>query len=352
MSKKRKLAHTANKKHKAPGHPAGPHKQNGPKSNSSSNKNSSSGGGKSGTSNKNPNHGSKASSASSSLAPTIPFDPEEDNILLVGEGDLSFAASLVEHHNCLYLTATVFEDSRDTLLAKYPHAADKIASVEGAGARVLYGVDAKTMGPWGRGKSAKKASKAAGENEDQEEEDIEDGEEDEEDEESRKAAKKAEKTASKFDRILFNFPHVGGKSTDVNRQVRYNQELLVAFFQRALLSLAPKGSVVVTLFEGEPYTLWNIRDLARHAGLQVERSFRFQFSAYPGYHHARTLGVVRKGTSSEESKSAWKGEDRAARSYVFVRKDHPPAQPPTPQKAKGKRGRDDSSDDDESGDDN
>ncbi|KAJ8105542.1 hypothetical protein ONZ43_g7388 [Nemania bipapillata] len=122
-----------------------------------------------------------------------------------------------------------------------------------------------------------------------------------------------------MDHIIFNFPHVGGKSTDVNRQVRYNQELLVSFFQRAIPSLAPGGSIVVTLFEGEPYTLWNIRDLARHSGLQVERSFRFQASAYPGYHHARTLGVVRNRDG--EVGGGWKGEDRAARSYVFVKKD-------------------------------
>lgn len=115
---------------------------------------------------------------------------------------------------------------------------------------------------------------------------------------------------------------MGGKSTDVNRQVRYNQELLVEFFKRALLSLAPGGTIIVTLFEGEPYTLWNVRDLARHSGLQVERSFRFQASAYPGYHHARTLGVVKN--KQGDVGGGWKGEDRAARSYVFVRKDEVP----------------------------
>lgn len=141
---------------------------------------------------------------------------------------------------------------------------------------------------------------------------------------------------------MFNFPHVGGKSTDVNRQVRYNQELLVEFFKRALLSLAPGGTITVTLFEGEPYTLWNIRDLGRHSGLQVERSFRFQASAYPGYHHARTLGVVRN--KQGEVGGGWKGEERAARSYVFVRKDETP-KPVQRSKKRKRQGGDDDDDD-------
>lgn len=74
--------------------------------------------------------------------------------------------------------------------------------------------------------------------------------------------------------------------------------------------LAPDGTVVVTVFEGEPYDRWELRGLAREAGLKSQRSFRFQSGAYPGYKHARTLGNI-------EGDGGWKGEERPARSYVL-----------------------------------
>ena len=117
--------------------------------------------------------------------------------------------------------------------------------------------------------------------------------------------------------------------------------LLVEFFKHAIPSLSPKpgSSIIVTLFEGEPYTLWNIRDLGRHSGLEVKESFKFQAKAYPGYRHARTLGVVKSKIG--EVGGGWKGEERPARSYVFVRKGEGAVV------GNGMKGKEESSDDEE-----
>ena len=116
------------------------------------------------------------------LLPTIPFI-STDRILLVGEGDLSFARSLAEHHNCKHIVATVYED-REQLERKYPHVGQNVQILEENGAKIVYGADAmKNNGKAGLGGVG----------------------------------------FGTIDRVFFNFPHVGGKSTDVNRQVRYNQ---------------------------------------------------------------------------------------------------------------------------------
>ncbi|MCJ1260162.1 hypothetical protein MMC22_000021 [Lobaria immixta] len=225
--------------------------------------------------------------------PTIPFDPSH-RILLVGEGNFSFAHSLLVQHACTSLVPTCL-DTPAELVHKYPQAAAHISALEHEDeVKVLYGVDATKLQKGGK--------------------------------EVRKGA---------FDRIVFNFPHVGGLTKDVNRQVRYNQELLVGFFKSATPLLAPGGSIVLTVFEGEPYELWNVRDLARHVGLKVGRSFRFQADAYPAYEHARTIGNITGG-------GGWKGEDRAARTYIIELKDGEEVQGKM-----GKRKRGDSDEDDD-----
>ena len=227
----------------------------------------------------------------------------------MGEGDFSFALALKAHLGVRNITATCFDDEK-VLAEKYPQAlaniaalvtADSGASVaaatvdqegeedeeadeekEGAGGatpreyRVLYSIDATKLLKHRR--IAGKNHKSKGKN---------------------------------YDRIAFQFPHVGGKTKDQTRQAIYNQELLAGFFANAKPLLTPRtGTVVVTLFEGLPYELWNIRALARQAGLATVTSFAFQPGAYPGYRHARTLGNVEGGRG-------WKGEDRKARMYIF-----------------------------------
>lgn len=61
-------------------------------------------------------------------SPTLPFSPR-DRILLIGEGDLSFARSLLQHHRCADVTATVYESEAE-LREKYPHVGENIDAIE------------------------------------------------------------------------------------------------------------------------------------------------------------------------------------------------------------------------------
>ena len=121
--------------------------------------------------------------------PHIPFSPT-DRILLVGEGDFSFSHSLLSAHGCTHLVATSY-DKVSALRSKYPQAASNIAALEAEeNCIVRYGVDATKLGKPGvaDGVGGGKEVKRGG-----------------------------------FDKVVFNFPHVGGLTKDVNRQVRYNQ---------------------------------------------------------------------------------------------------------------------------------
>ncbi|KIW51552.1 hypothetical protein PV05_10262 [Exophiala xenobiotica] len=290
----------------------------------------------------------------------VPFT-KHDNVLLVGEGDFSFSSSLRLHHKVNRITATCY-DSKETLESKYPDITKRIRQLEQSDREIAAASQLEAVSDDNFNEDAEaewkgfSPSPASPEQEDEPQENT-----------WRRPpvnvlyaidATKLSSTHKKrlgpytpFTKIVFNFPHVGGLSTDVNRQVRYNQELLVGFFKAAkgLLSSpsrpsrliqseeydedddvseddykrnpgAVKGQILVTLFEGEPYTLWNIRDLARHSGLRVVESFKFPWLAYPGYQHARTIGEITTGKDRSEEgrrKGAWRGEEREARCYVL-----------------------------------
>lgn len=237
----------------------------------------------------------------------VPFG-EYEHILLVGEGDFSFTRSLAIEHGCANVVATSYDLKAD-VQEKYPQFEGIRAALEELTPPVPlhHGIDATKLSSYKHLKCVR---------EDDGQEHMGDG----------------------WDTIVFMFPHTGGLSTDVNRQVRANQALLVSFFKSCLETSLPKqrlqilasqvhkshpsplaprsqflrmgGKIMVTLFEGEPYTLWNVRDLARHAGLKVVESWRLDWEQYLGYKHVRTLGAIEGG-------GGWKGEEREARMYVF-----------------------------------
>jgi len=83
-------------------------------------------------------------------AVTIPFAPT-DKILLIGEGNFSFAYALtinppsqLQHLPPQSVTATAY-DSEEECLAKYPDAQEKIGALRARGVNVLFGVDATKL---------------------------------------------------------------------------------------------------------------------------------------------------------------------------------------------------------------
>ncbi|CAE6346273.1 unnamed protein product [Rhizoctonia solani] len=245
---------------------------------------------------------------------TIPFIPT-DRILLIGEGNFSFAHSLLDHPSIPSLppaniTATAY-DSESDCLAKYPDAQAHITALRSAGASVLFDVDARRLD---------KTFPL--------------------------------KTGKKWDRVVWNFPHVGLSIADQDRNIATNQGRLLGFLasvkpylaegaipdpnakgksvkkgevtsdgEEGAVSLPESkhkmaGSVLITLREQEPYTLWELPRLAknpvtpavsRNASPQPRyiqvRSFIFHPETYPGYEHRRTSGW-------DEKESPLVGESR------------------------------------------
>ena len=82
--------------------------------------------------------------------PTVPFKPT-DKILLIGEGNFSFARALVidapsslEHLVPANITATSY-DTQEECFAKYPDAEVIVGTIKQRGVEVLFGIDATKL---------------------------------------------------------------------------------------------------------------------------------------------------------------------------------------------------------------
>lgn len=228
----------------------------------------------------------------------VPFNLKE-TVLLVGEGDFSFACSLLKQNLLLPedIIATGF-DTETEMEAKYPEAKENVQFLKDNGVPVLHEIDATNLMQSMKLKALGKNQKVS-----------------------------IFESGKRLNYIMFNFPHNGRGIKDMDRNIREHQKLVLGYFKSciALFDLVNKRSntsssgyfsaeestsekILMSLFEGEPYISWGVKALARSVGYRVERSGTLDWSFFAGYHHRRT------NSTKDTTKPA---AERDARIYLF-----------------------------------
>ncbi|KAI3769112.1 hypothetical protein L6452_00211 [Arctium lappa] len=171
-------------------------------------------------------------------------------ILLVGEGDFSFALSLAVSFRSGFNIVASSIDSYDVVIRKYKRAKTNLDRLYKLGARLLYGVDARTM------------------------------------------KLHVDLHMRKFDRVVYNFPHAGffGKESD-HGVIMIHRNLVCSFFKNASRMLRPNGEVHVSHKTKFPFNSWNIEELASQSCLTLLECVEFKLEDYPGYNNKRGDGL-------------------------------------------------------------
>lgn len=168
----------------------------------------------------------------------------DQRILLVGEGDFSFARSLaVAFGDASNLVATSL-DSLEFLKENYKRAESNILALTSRGCKVMHGVDATTM-----------------------------------------VISHPQLRSLKFNCILFNYPRVAFSDPKPPRdaQLSKHQGLISAFLANAKQMIRDDGQIHITHQCFGAYLEWNIQTLGSSEGLRLVEELPFNSKEYPGY---------------------------------------------------------------------
>ncbi|XP_037493780.1 uncharacterized protein At4g26485 [Jatropha curcas] len=171
-------------------------------------------------------------------------------ILLVGEGDFSFAVCLGRAFGSATNIVATSLDSKDELKSKYSKAIVHLKELEELGCTIVHGVDALTMRqhPLLNNKS--------------------------------------------FDRIVFNFPHASLIWREHDwLQIELHKKVVEGFLKSARNMLSKNGEAHVTHKTAHPFSNWEIVKLAKQVGLCLVEEVRFNIWDYPGYENKKGYGL-------------------------------------------------------------
>ncbi|KAJ9175524.1 hypothetical protein P3X46_014072 [Hevea brasiliensis] len=171
-------------------------------------------------------------------------------ILLVGEGDFSFSLCLARAFGSAHNMVATTIDTQENIEKKYSNGVANVRELEDRGCLVLYGVDAKEM------------------------------------------SQHFFLRTQRFDRIVYNFPHVGFLYREGSYcQIQLNKRLVKGFLSNSKVLLKEdNGEIHVTHKEGDPYDKWDLVKKAEKIGLVMDDIVPFSKNDYPGYNNKRAHG--------------------------------------------------------------
>lgn len=223
----------------------------------------------------------------SATAPsTGPALSDCERVLLLGEGNFSFAAALaLEWGQCANLTATTPMSETSTVASDH-EAEDNLETVKAFGGCCAFRVDATALT------------------------------------ESAMVVNRAKKG---FDKIAFNFPALDSPDSSSSSSIEAHQSLLRGMFKSVLsgrLLRETTGEILITAHTTAA-ARWKLVEIASIAGLRLKACTDFDPDKYHGYVPSGGAAKTAKTYSFVEPPTKLTVEEKKAKAVAMLRKAHP-----------------------------